>query len=87
MSASTVSTKKAAPAPGARKKLTLPWVLLIIAGGLALVSLVRVISGANDLTSVGQVSGALSSPCRSASPVSVVCGPSARASSTSASKA
>ncbi|WP_405423342.1 ABC transporter permease [Streptomyces erythrochromogenes] len=60
MSASTVSTKKAAPAPGARKKLTLPWILLIVAGGLALVSLVRVISGANDLTSIGQVSGALS---------------------------
>ncbi|MFE5492260.1 ABC transporter permease [Streptomyces virginiae] len=60
MSASTVSTKKAAPAPGSRKKLTLPWILLIIAGGLALVSLVRLISGANDLTSVGQVSGALS---------------------------
>ncbi|MFJ9939124.1 ABC transporter permease [Streptomyces erythrochromogenes] len=60
MSASTVSTKKAAPAPGARKKLTLPWILLIVAGGLVLVSLVRVISGANDLTSIGQVSGALS---------------------------
>ncbi|MFE7094212.1 ABC transporter permease [Streptomyces erythrochromogenes] len=60
MSASTVSTKKAAPAPGGRKKLTLPWILLIVAGGLALVSLVRLISGANDLTSVGQVSGALS---------------------------
>ncbi|WP_030764375.1 ABC transporter permease [Streptomyces sp. NRRL F-2664] len=60
MSASTVSTKKAAPAPGSRKKLTLPWILLIIAGGLALVSLVRLISGADDLTSVGQVSGALS---------------------------
>ncbi|MFF5702361.1 ABC transporter permease [Streptomyces sp. NPDC012794] len=59
MSASTVSTTKAAPKPGGRRKLTLPWILLIIAGGLALVSLVRVISGANDLTSVGQVSGAL----------------------------
>ncbi|MER6994470.1 ABC transporter permease [Streptomyces sp. NPDC000410] len=34
-------------------------ILLIIAGGLALFSLVRVISGANDLTSVGQVRGAL----------------------------
>ncbi|MFE0581641.1 MULTISPECIES: ABC transporter permease [unclassified Streptomyces] len=60
MSASTVSTKKAAPAPGGRKKLTLPWMLLIVAAGLALVSLVRLVSGANDLTSVGQVSGALS---------------------------
>ncbi|MCX5376351.1 ABC transporter permease [Streptomyces sp. NBC_00091] len=59
MSASTVSTTKAAPTPGGRRKLTLPWILLIVAGGLALVSLVRVISGAHDLTSVGQVSGAL----------------------------
>ncbi|MFJ5552006.1 ABC transporter permease [Streptomyces sp. NPDC093225] len=59
MSTSTVSATSAAPTGGGRKKLTLPWILLIIAGGLALVSLVRVISGANDLTSVGQVSGAL----------------------------
>ncbi|MFD4758766.1 ABC transporter permease [Streptomyces sp. NPDC058439] len=44
---------------GGRRKLTLPVVLLIIAGGLALVSLVRLISGANDVTSVGQVAGAL----------------------------
>ncbi|MET9321237.1 ABC transporter permease [Streptomyces sp. NPDC003038] len=61
MSTSTVSATNAAPKkPGGRKKLTLPWIMLIIAGGLALVSLVRVISGADDLTSVGQVSGALS---------------------------
>ncbi|MFG2295028.1 ABC transporter permease [Streptomyces sp. NPDC048603] len=59
MSAGTVSAKKAAPAPGGRRKLTLPWVLLIIAGGLVLLSLARTISGANDLTSVGQVSQAL----------------------------
>ncbi|WP_030204051.1 ABC transporter permease [Streptomyces sp. NRRL S-87] len=59
MSTSTVSATSAAPKGGDRKKLTLPWILLIIAGGLALVSLVRVISGADDLTSVGQVSGAL----------------------------
>ncbi|MCX4788873.1 MULTISPECIES: ABC transporter permease [unclassified Streptomyces] len=44
---------------GGRRKLTLPVVLLIVAGGLALVSLVRLISGANDVTSVGQVAGAL----------------------------
>ncbi|MFD4241141.1 ABC transporter permease [Streptomyces sp. NPDC058525] len=61
MSTSTVSATAAAPKKsGGRKKLTLPWIMLIIAGGLALVSLVRLISGANDLTSVGQVSGALS---------------------------
>ncbi|MEU7551271.1 ABC transporter permease [Streptomyces sp. NPDC044571] len=60
MSTSTVSATSAAPKKsGGRKKLTLPWILLIIAGGLALISLVRLISGANDLTSVGQVSGAL----------------------------
>ncbi|MEJ8642784.1 ABC transporter permease [Streptomyces sp. MS1.HAVA.3] len=61
MSTKTVSATAAAPKKsGGRKKLTLPWILLIIAGGLALVSMVRLISGANDLTSVGQVSGALS---------------------------
>ncbi|MFJ1863592.1 ABC transporter permease [Streptomyces sp. NPDC088097] len=60
MSTSTVSATSAAPKKGGgRRKLTLPWILLIIAGGLALLSLVRVISGADDLTSVGQVSGAL----------------------------
>ncbi|MFJ9338193.1 ABC transporter permease [Streptomyces sp. NPDC101733] len=60
MSTSTVSATSAAPKKGGgRRKLTLPWILLIIAGGLALISLVRVISGADDLTSVGQVSGAL----------------------------
>ncbi|MEU2431046.1 ABC transporter permease [Streptomyces sp. NPDC007861] len=62
MSESTSTVSAAATAPktgGGRRKLSLPVVLLIIAGGLALFSLVRVISGANDLTSVGQVSGAL----------------------------
>ncbi|MGW1766545.1 ABC transporter permease [Streptomyces sp. NPDC002073] len=60
MSTSTVSAAKSAPkAGGGRKKLTLPWILLIIAGGLVLISAVRLISGADDLTSVGQVSGAL----------------------------
>ncbi|MBT2507270.1 ABC transporter permease [Streptomyces sp. ISL-98] len=59
MSTSTVSAVSAAPKKSARRKLSTPVVLLIIAGGLALVSLVRIISGADDLTSVGQVSGAL----------------------------
>ncbi|MFK0254289.1 ABC transporter permease [Streptomyces sp. NPDC090445] len=58
MSTSTASATSAAP-KGGRRKLTLPWILLIIAGGLVLISLVRTISGANDLTSIGQVSGAL----------------------------
>lgn len=57
---STVSATSAAPAKGpGRRTLSPPVILLIIAGALGLVSLVRLISGANDLTSVGQVSGAL----------------------------
>ncbi|MFF2405311.1 ABC transporter permease [Streptomyces sp. NPDC058092] len=60
MSASKVAAASVAPKKGGgRRKLTLPVVLLIVAGGLALVSLVRLISGANDVTSVGQVAGAL----------------------------
>lgn len=60
MSASKVAAASVAPMKGGgRRKLTLPVVLLIVAGGLALVSLVRLISGANDVTSVGQVAGAL----------------------------
>ncbi|MER8044980.1 ABC transporter permease [Streptomyces sp. NPDC094032] len=59
MSTGTVAKPSAAPQSAGRRKLTWPWILLIVAGGLALFSLVRVISGADDLTSVGQVSGAL----------------------------
>ncbi|MFF3733774.1 ABC transporter permease [Streptomyces sp. NPDC002476] len=60
MSATEVSAASVAPTKGGgRRKLSLPVVLLIIAGALALVSLVRLISGANDVTSVGQVAGAL----------------------------
>ncbi|MEV7278443.1 ABC transporter permease [Streptomyces sp. NPDC093111] len=59
MSTGTVAKPSAAPRSAGRRKLTWPWILLIVAGGLALFSLVRVISGADDLTSVGQVSGAL----------------------------
>ncbi|OKK06115.1 MULTISPECIES: ABC transporter permease [unclassified Streptomyces] len=62
MSESTSTVTAAAAAPkkgGGRRRLSLPVILLLIAGGLALFSLVRVISGANDLTSVGQISGAL----------------------------
>ncbi|MFJ2113764.1 MULTISPECIES: ABC transporter permease [unclassified Streptomyces] len=57
---STVSATSAAPKKGGgRKALSLPVILLIVAGALALVSLVRLISGAEDITSVGQVAGAL----------------------------
>ncbi|MEU1472053.1 ABC transporter permease [Streptomyces sp. NPDC005761] len=59
MSTSKVSAARVAPKRGGRRKLSVPVVLLIVAGALALVSLVRLISGANDVTSVGQVSGAL----------------------------
>ncbi|MFP1628361.1 ABC transporter permease [Streptomyces sp. 5K101] len=59
-STSTVSMTSTAPKKGGgRRKLSLPVILLIIAGGLLLFSLVRTISGAEDLTSVGQISGAL----------------------------
>ncbi|MFI6699591.1 ABC transporter permease [Streptomyces sp. NPDC050509] len=57
---STVSATSAAPRKGGgRPTLSLPVILLIVAGALALVSLVRLISGADDITSVGQVAGAL----------------------------
>ncbi|MEV0778169.1 ABC transporter permease [Streptomyces sp. NPDC050433] len=60
MSTSTVTAASAAPKKGGgRRKLTLPVILLIISGALALISLVRLISGAEDITSVGQVAGAL----------------------------
>ncbi|MCX2185630.1 ABC transporter permease [Streptomyces sp. SKN60] len=60
MSTGTVAKPSAAPKKaGGRRKLTWPWILLLVAAGLVLFSMVRVISGADDLTSVGQVSGAL----------------------------
>ncbi|NML50589.1 ABC transporter permease [Streptomyces sp. R302] len=59
MSTATAAKPSAAPKKTGRRKLTWPWILLIVAAGLVLFSLVRVVSGANDLTSVGQVSGAL----------------------------
>ncbi|MFI1850605.1 ABC transporter permease [Streptomyces sp. NPDC020480] len=42
-----------------RRKLSLPVILLIVAGALVLTSVVRMITGADDITSVGQVAGAL----------------------------
>ncbi|MFE6227278.1 MULTISPECIES: ABC transporter permease [unclassified Streptomyces] len=59
MSTGTVAKPSAAPRKPVRRKLTWPWILLIVAAGLVLFSLVRVVSGADDLTSVGQISGAL----------------------------
>jgi ABC-type uncharacterized transport system permease subunit len=49
-----------APAPGRRRlRLTLPVILLGIAGLLVLVSIVRLITGANDITSSGTAGAAL----------------------------
>ncbi|MEV4949147.1 ABC transporter permease [Streptomyces sp. NPDC053755] len=45
---------------GGRARLSLPWILLIVAGGLIALSAVRAITGAQDLTSAGQISAALS---------------------------
>ncbi|MFD4692375.1 ABC transporter permease [Streptomyces sp. NPDC058463] len=59
MSTQVPAARVAPKKGGGRRKLSLPVVLLIIAGALALVSLVRLISGAEDVTSVGQVAGAL----------------------------
>jgi simple sugar transport system permease protein len=55
----TKPAKSGKPGKPARRRLTLPWVLILIAAALALVSLVRIVTNADDVTSVGQVSGAL----------------------------
>ncbi|MEF3112748.1 ABC transporter permease [Streptomyces chrestomyceticus] len=48
-----------APRGGGRRKLTYPVVLLIVAGAIVAVSLLRVVTGTDDLTSAGQFSAAL----------------------------
>ncbi|NBE51694.1 ABC transporter permease [Streptomyces boluensis] len=59
MSTATVLDKKpAAPARG-RRRVSLPVLLLIIAGVLALTSMVRIITGADGITNVSQMSTAL----------------------------
>ncbi|MFF9912084.1 ABC transporter permease [Streptomyces sp. NPDC013457] len=65
MSATATSTPppaapKAAGGKGGRTRLSLPWILLIVAGGLVALSAVRAITGAQDLTSAGQIGAALS---------------------------
>ncbi|MEU2361733.1 ABC transporter permease [Streptomyces noursei] len=57
---SAARTAAPTPAPGGRRKLTYPWILLIIAGALVAVSALRAVSGATDLTSGGQFGAALS---------------------------
>ncbi|MDK1472710.1 ABC transporter permease [Streptomyces sp. 549] len=57
---STVLSKPAtAPKPGGRRRLSLAEWMLVLAAGLALFSVVRLITGANGISSVGQVSTAL----------------------------
>ena len=48
-----------APVPQRRRRLTLPMILLAVAGGLVLVSAVRLITGADDITSSGTTGAAL----------------------------
>ncbi|WP_372345929.1 ABC transporter permease [Streptomyces sp. KL116D] len=59
MSTAPALDKTPAAAPAARRKLSLPVLLLIIAGLLCLVSAVRLITDADGLTSVSQMSTAL----------------------------
>ncbi|POX54209.1 ABC transporter permease [Streptomyces sp. Ru71] len=58
MSTATVA-KPQAKQPGRGRRLSLPVLLLIIAGVLVLTSIVRIISGADGITSTGQMSTAL----------------------------
>jgi len=46
---------------GGPARLSYPVITLIVAGALLVVSLVRIITGANDITSAGQTAGALAS--------------------------
>jgi simple sugar transport system permease protein len=59
-SARATTTTEQPPAKRRSSRLSLPVVLLGVAGTLVLFSLVRVISGANDLTSSGTIGAALS---------------------------
>lgn len=87
MSTQTIAKPQAQQPGKGSRRISLPVLLLIIAGVLVLTSVVRLITGADGITSTGQMSWPSASPSRSAWPASAVCGPSARASSTSASKA
>ena len=55
MSTATIA-KPQAKQPGKRRRMSLPVLLLIIAGVLVLTSIVRLISGADGITSTGQMS-------------------------------
>lgn len=91
MSVTTTPAKTPPPPAGlkgnAKRKFSVAQILLIVAGALILVSAVRVITGADQLTSEGQISASSASPCRSAWRAWRACGPSGPAWSTSALRA
>ena len=64
MTATATKTPPPAAPPlagkGTRFRFTWPWVLLIGAGALIVIGAVRAVTGAEDITSAGQVAGALS---------------------------
>ncbi|NGO68279.1 ABC transporter permease subunit [Streptomyces boncukensis] len=57
MSSADLATKR--PRPGSRPRLSYPVILLLIAGGLVLFSLTRIVTGSHQLTDSGQFSSAL----------------------------
>ncbi|MGI5195293.1 ABC transporter permease [Streptomyces sp. CA-288835] len=57
--ATDVNQPKLQPAAPGGRRLTLPVLLLVIAGALALTSIVRIITGADGITNVSQMSTAL----------------------------
>ncbi|GHF68287.1 ABC transporter permease [Streptomyces thermodiastaticus] len=59
MTTSTIAKPQAKPSARNGRRFSLPVLLLIIAGVLVLTSAVRLITGANEITSTGQVSTAL----------------------------
>jgi simple sugar transport system permease protein len=61
MSADVLTPTPAAGEPRKGRQLSLPILLLIIAGGLVLLAAVRAVTGANDITSSGAVRAALQS--------------------------
>ena len=59
LSAAVVKGRGGGKRPEQKRKLSYPVILLIIAGGLIALSALRAFTGADDLTSAGQYSGAL----------------------------
>ncbi len=68
MAAPTASAPVSAPTPSARsRKITLPWVLLGVAGLILLLATLRVVTGADDVAS----SGTLRAAIRAAMPIAL----------------